>query len=132
MLTLSRVTVNRYAVVCAVRRLLPQFTSKPDPVYEVMPGQDLNITCTANGSPLPQVQWKKVRKNPFSALSPRKCVMVGRIRWDAVSWLPFVLIISCFSCASCLKGVKIWESTGVTASRQRVKVCLLEQRHHKC
>ena len=44
----------------AVRRILPQFTEKPKPVYEVMPGQSLNITCVANGSPTPYVQWKKV------------------------------------------------------------------------
>ena len=49
-------------VTCAVRRVLPSFVAsqKPLPVYEVMPGQDLNISCTASGSPTPYVQWKKV------------------------------------------------------------------------
>lgn len=39
------------------RRLPPEFTVPPDPVYEVMLGADLNITCVAVGSPMPSVKY---------------------------------------------------------------------------
>ncbi|CAL4074439.1 unnamed protein product, partial [Meganyctiphanes norvegica] len=42
-----------------VRRVPPRFSMAPDPVYEVMPGENLNISCVAVGSPMPYVQWKK-------------------------------------------------------------------------
>ncbi|CAL4123190.1 unnamed protein product, partial [Meganyctiphanes norvegica] len=42
-----------------VRRVPPRFSKAPDPVYEVMPGENLNISCVAVGSPMPYVQWKK-------------------------------------------------------------------------
>lgn len=31
----------------------PYFSINPNPIYEVIPGADLNLTCTAVGSPLP-------------------------------------------------------------------------------
>ncbi|XP_071033354.1 tyrosine-protein phosphatase Lar isoform X4 [Parasteatoda tepidariorum] len=42
-----------------VRRVPPYFSIPPEPVYEVMPGSNLNITCVAVGSPMPYVKWKK-------------------------------------------------------------------------
>ena len=49
--------VMRFCV--AERRVPPQFSIKPDPVYEVMMGSDLNLTCVAYGSPMPFVKWRK-------------------------------------------------------------------------
>lgn len=37
----------------------PYFSINPNPIYEVIPGADLNLTCTAVGSPMPTVQWFK-------------------------------------------------------------------------
>ena len=35
----------------------PFFAEKPESV-EVVPGSNTNLTCTASGSPLPQVKWR--------------------------------------------------------------------------
>lgn len=51
---------NSCCLVISVRRVPPRFSKAPDPVYEVMPGENLNISCVAVGSPMPYVQWKKV------------------------------------------------------------------------
>ncbi|XP_059488383.1 tyrosine-protein phosphatase Lar-like [Neocloeon triangulifer] len=40
-----------------VRRVFPMFTIRPKPLYEVMLGADLNVTCVAVGSPMPHVMW---------------------------------------------------------------------------
>jgi len=37
----------------------PYFSINPNPIYEVMPGANLNLTCTAVGSPMPIVKWFK-------------------------------------------------------------------------
>lgn len=42
-----------------VRRVPPYFSIPPEPIYEVTPGSNLNITCVAVGSPMPYVKWKK-------------------------------------------------------------------------
>jgi netrin-G3 ligand len=40
-----------------VRRVPPHFSIPPENV-EVMPGDDVNITCSAVGSPMPYVKWR--------------------------------------------------------------------------
>ncbi|ODN02995.1 Tyrosine-protein phosphatase Lar [Orchesella cincta] len=52
-------TSNRSELVVRERRIPPEFSVPPDPVYEVMLGVDLNITCVAVGSPMPSVKWRK-------------------------------------------------------------------------
>lgn len=37
----------------------PYFSIPPEPVYEIMPGSHINLTCVAVGSPMPYVSWKK-------------------------------------------------------------------------
>ncbi|KAJ6224858.1 hypothetical protein RDWZM_003403 [Blomia tropicalis] len=41
------------------RIVAPYFTIPPEPLYEVMPGDNVNLTCVAAGSPIPFVSWKK-------------------------------------------------------------------------
>ncbi|XP_052128829.1 tyrosine-protein phosphatase Lar isoform X4 [Frankliniella occidentalis] len=41
------------------RRVPPSFSIKPEPVQEVMLGEDVNLTCVAVGSPMPRVMWVK-------------------------------------------------------------------------
>ncbi|XP_069195928.1 tyrosine-protein phosphatase Lar isoform X6 [Procambarus clarkii] len=50
---------NLVSLYVRVRRVPPRFSKAPDPVYEVMPGASLSISCVAVGSPMPYVQWKK-------------------------------------------------------------------------
>lgn len=40
-----------------MRRVPPHFTVPPESL-EVMPGGDVNLTCVAVGSPMPQVKWR--------------------------------------------------------------------------
>jgi len=42
-----------------VRQYAPRFTIRPDVLYNVMAGGNLNITCVAVGSPMPYVRWIK-------------------------------------------------------------------------
>lgn len=42
-----------------IRRVPPQFSRPPDPVYEVLLGGNLNLTCVAVGSPMPFVKWRR-------------------------------------------------------------------------
>ena len=42
-----------------VRVVPPYFTIPPENIYEIMPHKDLNLTCVASGSPLPEVRWRK-------------------------------------------------------------------------
>ncbi|XP_075224407.1 tyrosine-protein phosphatase Lar isoform X3 [Lycorma delicatula] len=58
-----------------VRRVPPQFTIRPQPMYEVMLGQDLNLTCVAVGSPMPYVKW---RRDPAQDLTPEDKLPIGR------------------------------------------------------
>lgn len=37
----------------------PYFSIPPEPVYELMPGSSINLTCVAVGSPMPMVIWKR-------------------------------------------------------------------------
>lgn len=53
----------------------PQFTIKPQQMYEVMLGQDLNLTCVAVGSPMPFVKW---RRDPAQDLTPEDKIPIGR------------------------------------------------------
>lgn len=43
----------------AARIVAPYFSIPPEKVYEVMPGNNVNLTCVAAGSPVPFVSWKK-------------------------------------------------------------------------
>ncbi|XP_037094696.1 tyrosine-protein phosphatase Lar-like [Pollicipes pollicipes] len=62
-------------VYIRVRRVKPSFTIPPDPVYEVLPGEDLNLTCVAVGSPMPHIRW---RKEPGIELRPQEPAPIGR------------------------------------------------------
>nr|XP_046909116.1 tyrosine-protein phosphatase Lar-like isoform X4 [Dermatophagoides farinae] len=42
-----------------IRVVPPYFTIPPENIYEIMPHKDLNLTCVASGSPLPEVRWRK-------------------------------------------------------------------------
>ena len=46
-------------IICSARIVAPYFTIPPEPLYEVMPGDNVNLTCVAAGSPIPFVSWKK-------------------------------------------------------------------------
>ncbi|RWS19227.1 tyrosine-protein phosphatase Lar-like protein, partial [Leptotrombidium deliense] len=37
----------------------PYFSIPPEPMYEIMPGSNINLTCVAVGSPMPYVTWKR-------------------------------------------------------------------------
>ncbi|KAL1452352.1 hypothetical protein MTO96_043815, partial [Rhipicephalus appendiculatus] len=37
----------------------PYFTFTPESTYVVSPGETLNLTCVAEGSPMPYVRWRK-------------------------------------------------------------------------
>ncbi|XP_022247937.1 tyrosine-protein phosphatase Lar-like isoform X3 [Limulus polyphemus] len=50
---------NLASLYVKVRRVPPYFSIPPEPVYEVMPGSSLNLTCVAVGSPMPYVKWRK-------------------------------------------------------------------------
>lgn len=41
------------------RQVPPYFTIPPDRRYFLMPGSSINLTCVANGSPMPNMTWKK-------------------------------------------------------------------------
>uniref|UniRef100_A0A182T9Q4 protein-tyrosine-phosphatase n=1 Tax=Anopheles maculatus TaxID=74869 RepID=A0A182T9Q4_9DIPT len=58
-----------------VRRVPPTFSRPPEPVYEVMLGANLTLTCVAVGSPMPVVKW---RKGVDQDLTPENDVPVGR------------------------------------------------------
>ncbi|XP_053675759.1 tyrosine-protein phosphatase Lar [Anopheles nili] len=58
-----------------VRRVPPTFSRPPEPVYEVMLGANLTLTCVAVGSPMPNVKW---RKGVDQDLTPENDVPVGR------------------------------------------------------
>ena len=49
-----------YSPPPAVPRMKPSFTIPPEPVYEVLPGESLNLTCVAVGWPMPQIRWREV------------------------------------------------------------------------
>ena len=42
-----------------MRRVPPHFTVEPEDVANVDPGEDVNITCVAVGSPMPVVKWRQ-------------------------------------------------------------------------
>ena len=48
----------------AERRVPPAFSFEFDSSYEVTPGQDLNVTCVASGSPMPAVEWIQKGQSP--------------------------------------------------------------------
>ncbi|XP_035795176.1 tyrosine-protein phosphatase Lar-like isoform X5 [Anopheles albimanus] len=58
-----------------VRRVPPTFSRPPEPVYEVMLGANLTLTCVAVGSPMPSVKW---RMGVDQDLTPENDVPVGR------------------------------------------------------
>ncbi|XP_043196400.1 tyrosine-protein phosphatase Lar-like isoform X3 [Amphibalanus amphitrite] len=62
-------------VYIRVRRVKPSFTIPPEPMYEVLPGESLNLTCVAVGSPMPHIRW---RKEPGSEPSPKENAPIGR------------------------------------------------------
>lgn len=37
----------------------PYFSNPPDPIYELLPGASLNLTCVAVGLPMPYVSWRQ-------------------------------------------------------------------------
>ncbi|KAL1466489.1 hypothetical protein MTO96_042699, partial [Rhipicephalus appendiculatus] len=45
--------------VRAVQWEPPYFTFTPESTYVVSPGETLNLTCVAEGSPMPYVRWRK-------------------------------------------------------------------------
>lgn len=57
-----------------VRRVPPTFSRPPPSMNEVMLGSNLNLSCTAVGSPMPSVRWMKgtkwkpILKLPYSWL----------------------------------------------------------------
>ncbi|XP_065084231.1 tyrosine-protein phosphatase Lar isoform X2 [Ochlerotatus camptorhynchus] len=58
-----------------IRRVPPTFSRPPEPVYEVMLGGNLTLTCVAVGSPMPFVKW---RQGIDQDLTPETDVPVGR------------------------------------------------------
>ncbi|XP_055547044.1 tyrosine-protein phosphatase Lar isoform X2 [Wyeomyia smithii] len=58
-----------------VRRVPPTFSRPPEPIYEVMLGGNLTLTCVAVGSPMPYVKW---RQGIDHDLTPENDVPVGR------------------------------------------------------
>ncbi|UXI17727.1 RING finger protein 11 [Sarcoptes scabiei] len=42
-----------------IRVVPPYFSIPPENVYETMPHKDINLTCVAAGSPVPEVRWRK-------------------------------------------------------------------------
>lgn len=46
----------------------------PEPLYEVMLGADLNLTCVAVGSPMPTVRWRKGVED----LTPDDAIPIGK------------------------------------------------------
>ncbi|UYV73146.1 PTPRD [Cordylochernes scorpioides] len=57
-----------------VRRVPPYFSIPPEPIYEVMPGAHLNITCVAVGSPMPYVKWRKGAVD----MTPEHSIPIGK------------------------------------------------------
>lgn len=47
----------------------PYFSIPPEPMYELMPGSGLNITCVAVGSPMPYVQWRRGHSDVETGIS---------------------------------------------------------------
>ena len=56
-----------------MRRVPPHFSIRPDSV-EVIPRGDVNLTCVAYGSPMPNVKW---RLGPLE-LTPEDVVTEGK------------------------------------------------------
>ncbi|XP_067952178.1 receptor-type tyrosine-protein phosphatase delta-like isoform X2 [Watersipora subatra] len=50
-----------------VRQVSPVFSIRPDPIYNVMAGGSLNLTCAAYGSPMPHVSWMEDGERPAPA-----------------------------------------------------------------
>ncbi|XP_076308022.1 tyrosine-protein phosphatase Lar-like isoform X3 [Tachypleus tridentatus] len=57
-----------------VRLVPPRFSTLPEPIYKVMPGSNLNLTCVAEGSPVPYVKWR----NGSFDLTPEHSIPVGK------------------------------------------------------
>ncbi|XP_059098877.1 tyrosine-protein phosphatase Lar-like isoform X3 [Tigriopus californicus] len=53
-----------------VRRVPPQFTIPPESEYEVMVGSGINLTCVANGSPMPHVKWRRGSQDVTPGMAP--------------------------------------------------------------
>ena len=58
-----------------VRRVPPTFSRPPEPLYEVMLGANLTLTCVAVGSPMPYVKW---RMGADVELTPESDLPIGR------------------------------------------------------
>lgn len=65
---------NMATLYVRVRRVPPYFSIPPDPIYEVMPGASLNITCVAVGSPMPYVKWRKGSVD----ITPEHSIPIGK------------------------------------------------------
>lgn len=50
---------NPAALYVRTRVVPPYFSIPPEPMYELMPGSSINLTCVAVGSPMPTVSWRK-------------------------------------------------------------------------
>ncbi|XP_037092239.1 tyrosine-protein phosphatase Lar-like [Pollicipes pollicipes] len=48
-----------FCTVCGAPRGADVHHTLPDAVYKVLPGEDLNLTCVAVGSPVPHIRWHK-------------------------------------------------------------------------
>ncbi|KAI1290100.1 Tyrosine-protein phosphatase Lar [Halotydeus destructor] len=65
---------NPAALYVRTRVVPPYFSIPPEPVYEIMPGSQINVTCVAVGSPMPQVTWKR----GHIEVSPQDAATIGR------------------------------------------------------
>lgn len=74
---------NPAALYVRTRVVPPYFSIPPEPVYEIMPGSHINLTCVAVGSPMPYVNWKR---GHVELPTPESAAPVGRnvLRLDDV------------------------------------------------
>lgn len=64
---------NLLLVLLSVRRVPPHFSIPPED-QEVLPGGNVNITCVAYGSPMPNVKWRLGAQE----LTPKENLPVGK------------------------------------------------------
>ncbi|KAH9492264.1 hypothetical protein Btru_026128 [Bulinus truncatus] len=63
----------RAMVYIRVRRIAPKFARTLEDV-KIMPGSDVNLTCTAIGSPMPHIKWRQGAKD----LTPDDNIPIGK------------------------------------------------------
>lgn len=58
---------NPAALYVRTRVVPPYFSIPPEPVYELMPGSSINLTCVAVGSPTPFITWRRGHSEVLSS-----------------------------------------------------------------